>query len=138
MSSTISMQDMMYINLFSKITGVITKYCFPYNNMILYAVPSDLISKAVGKEGINVKRLSNTLRKRIKVIALAQEGQEKKFIESIVEPITFKDVQVKENEIILTAGNQMSKASLMGRNKQRMQEMQRIIESCFGKSFTIV
>jgi transcription antitermination factor NusA-like protein len=98
-----------------------------------------LVAKAVGKGGENVRQISGILKKRIKVIP--QPGGEesiKSFIENIVSPVTFKDVEIKDNEVILDAGGTQSKASLIGRNKRRFLEMQKIIENYFGKEFRII
>jgi len=61
----------------------------------------------------------------------------KKFIEAIVNPVKFNDLEVTDNEIILTAGSH-SKAALIGRNKRRMIEMQGIVKDFFSKEFRIV
>ena len=61
----------------------------------------------------------------------------KMFIIKIVAPVEFKDIDVKENEVILTAGSR-NKAALIGRNKRRLIEMQGIIHDFFGKQFRII
>lgn len=138
MGSTIDMQDMRYLNLFGKITRISTRFCFKYNEIITFCVPKSMVSRAVGKSGTNVKNMSQILRKKIKIIA-APSGIEdsKRFIENIVSPVTFKDLEITKNEIILTAGSQ-SKAALIGRNKRRLLEMQKIVKDFFGKEFKIV
>lgn len=135
---TIDMQDMRYLNLFGKITKVSTRFCFKYNENIVFCVPRMFISKAVGEGGKNIKQMSAILRKRIKVIPRPRGIQDvKSFVESIVKPVTFKDLEIKNNEIVLTAGSQ-SKAALIGRNKRRFLEMQRIVKDFFGKEFRII
>lgn len=132
------MQDMRHLNLFGRITRVSTRFCFKYNEAIVFCVPKSLISKAVGEEGKNVKQIRDLLRKRIKIIPIPNGIQHaKQFIEAIVSPVTFKDLEIKGNEIILTAGSQ-SKAALIGRNKRRLLEMQKIVKSFFGKEFKII
>jgi hypothetical protein len=134
----INMQDMRYLNLFGKITRVSTRFCFKYNENIMFCVPKPLISKSVGEGGRNIKAISEILRKRIKVIPKPQGIRDiRNFIGAIIKPVTFKDLEVKDNEIILTAGNQ-NKAALIGRNKRRFLEMQKIIKDYFGKEFRIV
>jgi transcription antitermination factor NusA-like protein len=109
-----------------------------YNNTVIFAVPRKLISKALGKDVANLKRMSNILKKRVKVVAIPNGIEDAKIlIESIVSPVTFKDIEVKEGELILTAGPQ-NKAALIGRNKRRMIEMQEIVKDFFGKDFKIV
>ncbi len=137
-NTTINMQDMMHLNLFEKITGVRTRYCFNYNDFIVFCVPKHLVSAAIGEDGRNAKRLNGILRKRIKIIP-APEGiyHIKQFIEAIVSPVKFSGLDIKENEIILTAGSQ-SKAALIGRNKRRLLEMQKIMNDYFNKDFRII
>ncbi len=67
MGSTLDMQSIRHLNLFSKITKVPTRFYFHYNGMILFCVPKKVISKAVGDKGENVKKISSVLKKRIKI-----------------------------------------------------------------------
>ncbi len=132
------MQDMRYLNLFNKITRVSTRFCFKYNEAIVFCVPRRFVSQAVGEGGQNIKKMSEILRKRIKVVPNPRGIQDaKKFIEAIVNPVKFNDLEVTDNEIILTAGSH-SKAALIGRNKRRMIEMQGIVKDFFSKEFRIV
>lgn len=132
------MQDMRYLNLFGKITKVNTRFCFKYNEAIIFCVPKKLVSKAIGERGKNVKKMYEILGRKIKIISSPQGIKDaKEFIEAIVSPVTFKNLEIENNEIILTAGSQ-SKAALIGRNKRRLLEMQNIIKGFFGMEFRIV
>jgi len=138
MVRTINMQDMRHLNLFNKITRVSTRFCFKYNEAIVFCVPMRFVSQAVGERGQNIKKMSEILRKRIKVIPNPRGIQDaKKFIEAIVSPVKFNDLEVTDDEIILNAGSH-SKAALIGRNKRRMIEMQGIVKDFFGKEFRII
>lgn len=138
MASTINMQDMRYLNLFGKVTRISTRFCFEYNNAIFFCVPGALVSKAVGEDGKNVREISSILRKRIRIIPKPRGiGDAEKFIRQIVSPVEFKELEVGDDEIVLTAGSQ-SKAALLGRNKRRLLEMQKIVRSFFGKEFRII
>lgn len=138
MAGTIDMQHMMYLNLFSKVTRVNTPHCFKYNEIIFFCVPRKLVSKAIGEDGRNTKKLNQILNKKIKVIPLPEDIKDvKTFIQNIVDPVIFKDVQVEGNLVTLTASTQ-SKAALIGRNKRRLLEMQQIIKDFFGKEFKIM
>ena len=138
MVNTINMQDMRHLNLFAQVTRINTRFCFPYNEAIVFCVPKPMIFKAVGKGASNIKKLNEIIGKRIKIIANPRGIEDaKSFIEDIVKPVTFNGLEVKDNEIILTAGSQ-SKAALIGRNKRRLLEMQKIVSSFFGKEFRII
>ena len=132
------MQDMRHLNLFSKVTRVNTQFCFQYNNALVFCVPIGMISRALGEGGKNIRELSYVLGRRTKIVPQPRGIQDvKKFIESIIKPVTFKDLEIKDYEIVLNAGGTQNKAMLIGRNKRRLLEMQSIIKDFFGKEFRI-
>ena len=132
------MEDMRHLNLFEKVTRVNTRFCFPYNNAIVFCVPIQMVSRAVGEGGRNIHELSRVMRKRIKVVPQPRGIQDaKKFIEQIINPVRFKDLQIEGNEIVIDAGGMQNKAMLLGRNKTRLLEMQDIVKDFFGKEFRV-
>ncbi len=138
MVNTIDMRDLRYLNLFERITNIRTRYCFEYNNTIIFCIPGKLISKALGPNARNIRRISEILRKRVKIIFLPRNlSDARNFIGSIVSPVMFKDLEITPEEIILTAGSQ-SKAALIGRNRRRLLEMQKIVRNFFKRDFKIV
>jgi transcription antitermination factor NusA-like protein len=138
MVNTLDMQDLRYLNLFEKVTGIRTHYCFEYNNTVIFCVPKEFVSKALGPEVRNLRRISEIIKKRVKVIAIPRDSHDiKRFIEFVVSPVTFKDLEILPNEIVLNAGSQ-SKAALIGRDKRRLIEMQKITKDFFQKDFRII
>jgi len=138
MVNTIDMKDIRYLNLFSKITRINTRYCFKYNEMIIFAVPKRFVSKAIGIGGKNIKKIIEILGKKIKVIASPENFEDtEQFLRDVVSPVSFKEMQITENEIIITAGSQY-KAALIGRNKRRLLELQKITRDFFKKDLKII
>ena len=138
MVKTINMQDMRHLNLFNKITHVSTRFCFKYNEAIMFCVPMRFVSQAVGEQGRNIKKISEILRKRIKIIPSPRGIEDaKKFIEMVVSPVKFNDLEVTDEQIIITAGSH-NKAALIGRNRRRQIEMQGIVQDFFKREFRIV
>jgi transcription antitermination factor NusA-like protein len=139
MNNTINMQDMRHLNLFNQITKIRTRFCTDYNNAIIFCVPGEFIRRAVGEKGRNIKKISGILGKRVRVIQSPRGIRDAKgFISVIIKPIKFKDLQITDNEIILTAGNKQTKATLIGRDKRRFFEMQKIVKDFFDRDFKIV
>ena len=134
----LDMRFIRYLNLFSKLTKVRSKNCFFYNQFLIFAVPPALVSKSIGEQGKNVKKLSEIIGKRIKVVALPGSLEDaESFISNIVSPVQFKSLEISKDEIIITASRQ-SKAALIGRNKIRLQELAKIVKEFFGKNLKIV
>jgi len=124
MTSTFDMQDLRYLNLFAQITKVNTRYFFEYNNMLVFCVPRRLIKQALGQNAENLKKMSGIIGKRIRVVAQPNGVEDaREFIERVVSPLTFNDLEITVNEIIMNAGR-MNKALLIGREKRRLIEMQ--------------
>ncbi|MAG78767.1 hypothetical protein CMI40_00115 [Candidatus Pacearchaeota archaeon] len=138
MGNTINMQDMRYLNLFERITRISTRFCFKYNEAIIFCVPQQLVSRSIGEGGRNVKEIRSIIGKKVKVIPNPQGILEvKEFISNIISPIKFKDLEIKDEGIIINAGSQ-SKAALIGRNKRRLFELQKISKDFFGKELRII
>ncbi len=134
MAGVIDMQLMRYINLFSRTTKVSTTKVFYYNNGIIFAVPKNKVSLAIGKGACNIKKMSETLRKKIRVVAMPAvddiEGI-KKFIGDVVAPIEFVGIEIKGGSVVVNAGRQ-SKAALIGRNRVREKELADVMKDFFS------
>ena len=138
MTNILDMQDLRYLNLFAKITKVDTRYFFEYNNMLVFCVPKNLIQKALGQNAENLKKISSVIGKRIRIVAYPEEiGNAREFIKNIINPLTFNDLEITADEIILIAGR-MNKALLIGREKKRLNEMKNIVKYFFKREFRIV
>lgn len=134
MAGIIDMQLMRYINLFARTTKVQTTKVFTYNNQVVFAVPKAKVSIAIGKGAVNVKKLNNILRKKIKVIAMPSLDDNQaigKFVEDVVSPIEFSKIEVKNDSAIINAGRE-SKAALIGRGRQREKELADVLKNFFG------
>jgi len=137
MVNKIDMQGMRYLNLFEKITRIRTRFCFDYNGFLVFCVPRSMISKAIGENGRNVKQMQNILRKRIKIVPAPNDIDDAEIlIKAIINPITIKNLEVTDSEILVNAGR--NKAALIGRNKRRIREMEKVTRGFFGKEFRVV
>lgn len=138
MINTLDMQGLRYLNLFSSVTKVNTRYFFEYNNMLVFCVPKNLLSKSLGKEMENLKKINRITKRRIRIIAKPESiSDARAFIEKIVSPMSFNSLEITNSEIIINAGK-ANKANLIGKDKKKLIEMQRIVKSFFNKEFRIV
>ena len=126
------MQFIRYANLFNNVTKIICNHCFEYNNTIVFAVPKKLVAGAIGKDNINLEKLSKIIGKRIKIVAIPRGNEDiESFASTLTRPVKFKAIELRGNEAIINAGAQ-SKASLIGKNKVRLVEMENILDQYFG------
>jgi NusA-like KH domain protein len=135
----IDMTAMRYINLLDKIANVKTRKCFVHNNVIFFAVNRGLVSRAIGPAAINIKRIQDQIGKKIKIIREDEGlGDLKRFLDDVVAPIKPKEVEVKEGVVVVTAGSNQNKASLIGRNKRRFLELKKVVHDTYNLDLRIV
>ena len=80
----------------------------------------------------NLKRLSEVMRKKVKIVAIPCGREDiENFVSIITYPVKFKAIEIKDNDAIINASNQ-SKASLIGRNRVRLNEMTNVLGQYFG------
>ena len=138
MIKTIDMRDMRHLNLFEKITNVRTRFCFEYNENIMFCVPKFKLTQALGRNGENLRRISEILKKRIRIVVCPRSIEDaRRFIESIISPASFKEIVVNEQEIVISAGSVQNKATLFGRHKKRYLEMKRIVNDFFDREYRV-
>lgn len=128
----LDMKFIRYANLFGNVTRIKCSHCFEYNNTIVFAIPRKLIMRAIGKDNINLERLSNVIGKRIKIVPIPNGREDiEGFVSIITRPVKFNAIELKGDEAVITAGMQ-SKAVLIGRGKTRLNEMENILDQYFG------
>jgi transcription antitermination factor NusA-like protein len=132
MIKVLDMRFIRYVNLFNKITRIRTKHCFEYNNIIIFVIPRRFVINALGQNNINITKLSQLIGKKVRIIG-GPNGKEdlRSFVSSIIRPVKFKSIEIKDEEVIINAGTP-SKASLIGKDKLRLFEMENILEQYFG------
>jgi len=130
----LDMQFIRYMNLFQKVARVNAQHCFTYNNMLIFAVPRPAVTKAIGRDNSNLERLSKILHKRIRIVAQPSTKtpeEIKTFVTTVTSPIEFNNIEVKNNEVTISAGRE-GKARLIGRQRIRQRELAEILEQYFG------
>ena len=136
--TVLDLQMIRYINLLDNVSRVKTSKCFIYNSIIFFAVPRSLISKALGPNASNLRMIQDKLEKKVKIIGEANGVEDAvRFVKDIVAPVKFVSAEITNNVFVLNAGSQ-SKASLIGRNRRREEELQQIVKDTFNIELKIV
>lgn len=137
--AVIDMKAMRYINLLDKVSHVKTRRCFIHNNTIFFAVPGPKISKAIGPAAQNIRKMQESVGLKIKIIKDAEGVEDaKRFVEDIVAPIKVKSVEVKDGTLLITGGSNQNKATLIGRNKRRLEELKKVVDDFFRLDLKII
>ena len=126
--------------LVERATGVQVKDCFRDENddTLYFVVPQGLIGKALGKGGVNVKNLQQSLNKNVRIIEYRETPVE--YIRSIIYPLTVEEIKEDpaQNLITLKDSNRKTKSLLIGREGRNLQLLNRAVKRFFNVEVKVI
>jgi N utilization substance protein A len=122
-----------HINLFETLTKARVKDCLISEKLIFIVEEGD-IGKAVGKNGRNVSHLSKLLKKKIRIIEFNNKIE--KFVKNLIYPAEGK-IYKEDNSVFIEANNK-EKGLIMGRNRENLKELQKILNMYFKVEMKVV
>ncbi len=124
----LTQDSIQYINLFERLTRANVKACF-INAQLIFIVEQGYMSKAIGKNGINVKKFENLVNKKIKIVEYSKDPVI--FVKNLIFPLKIKEA-VLNNDLIEIQADTNTKALLIGRNSQNLAHLNDIIKNYFN------
>ncbi len=123
----LDMRTMGYITLFEKLTKTESLDFLENKGQLIFFVKENNAKKAAGKLGSNLKRLSNLLKKKIKILELSEDP--KKFVEGLIFPLEPSLIELKEGKIILSFRTTEERARIIGRNGSNLEFLSKLVEN---------
>ena len=114
--------------LFESMTGAKVKDCIANEKLILIMEENEM-GKAIGRNGINIKRMENNLKRKIKLVEFSNDVL--KFIKNIIYPIEALDIKNEDEIITIHGKDTSSKAMLIGRERQNINHISSIVKRYF-------
>jgi len=127
MSRTINLEQIQQINLFEKLTKARVKELITSNDSYIFIVEQGDINKALGKQAINIKKLSFMLRKKIKIVEFSQDII--KFTNNLFYPLK-PEISLHENTIEISSDTK-TKALLIGRDRRNFNIYSKLLKEYF-------
>ena len=118
------------MSVFEGVTRAGLKDCFVDNNgLLVFVVNLTQISKAIGKNAQNVKRLEKMLNRKIKIVEFNPSLIQ--FVRNLVYPLNVKDVKEEEGVVTITGHDTRTKGLLIGKNSQNIKNYNQIVKRYF-------
>ena len=124
----LTQDSIQYINLFERLTNANVKGCF-FNSQLIFVVEEGHASKAIGKNGVNAKKIENLINKKIKIVEYNKDPVN--FVKNLIFPLKIKEFMFNNDIIELYADNN-TKALLIGRNSQNLDHLNDIVKNFFN------
>lgn len=128
MSNTKVVFDVNVLNtmkLFDRITHASLKDCIIEEERIIFVVNEGELGKALGKQAVNVKRLFETLKKKIKIVEF--NSDKLKFISNFIHPLKVDNISEKDGIVILESHDTKTKGLLIGRAAQNLRKLEEYV-----------
>jgi|TARA_B100001964_G_C14197442_1_gene584133 N utilization substance protein A len=117
-----------YISLFESLTGAKVKDCI-VNDNIIFIVHENEMGKAIGKQGSNIKRVENTLKKKIRLIEFNNDVLQ--FVQNLIYPLKAKEIKEEEGMINIYCADVKTKGLLIGRDRHNINSIKGIVKRYF-------
>lgn len=116
------------IILFESMTGAKVKDCIA-NEKLIFIIEEGEMGKAIGKNGINIKRVEKMLKRKIKLVEFSNNILE--FVKNTVYPIEILDVNMENGIIMIHGRDSVTKSILIGRERQNINHLTDIVKRYF-------
>ena len=119
---------MKLMTLFESMTGAKVKDCIA-NEKLVFIMEENEMGKAIGKNGVNIKRMENALKRKIKLVEFSNDVLQ--FVKNMIYPIEIFDVKQENNDLIIHAKDTHTRAMLIGRERQNINHLNDIVRRYF-------
>ncbi len=117
------------INLFENLTRARVKDCI-LNDHVTFIVYKGELGKAIGKKGVNIKKVEGLLKKKVRVVEFDDDVC--KFVEKLLYPLDISNIYILEDSekgkiINIKVNSVKSKAIVIGRDKKNLKTLKSIV-----------
>jgi len=128
-------QTMKVMAFFESMTNIPLKDCIANNSQFVFVVHKGNIGKAIGKNGVNAKKLQNALKRKIKIVEFNPLPTE--FVKSLISPL-MADVSEEDSIIRLRCTDGSTRSLLIGRDARNIRNYENIVKRYFDKKLKVI
>ena len=119
---------MRYMSLFESLTGAKVKDCI-LGDVVLFVVHENEMGKAIGKHASNIKRVENTLKKKIKLVEFNNDVSQ--FVQNLIYPLKAKEIKEEGMIVTIYGEDTRTKGLLIGRDRRNINSTNDIVKRYF-------
>ena len=117
------------MTLFENLSGVRVKDAFLRNLSVNFIVDKGNLFKAIGKNGANIKKIENLIKKKIRVIEFNDDIC--KFADNFIYPIKAEKIEFEDKILKIYVHGAGTKGLLIGRESKNLKELKEILSRYF-------
>jgi len=117
------------ISIFESLTHASVKDCIEKDNKLLFIVKKGDIGKAIGKQGINIKKLEGMFKKGVRVIE--HEDDILSFVRNVFYPNKAENITEEEGVVTITPVDSTTRGYMIGRGATNLRAAEDIVKRYF-------
>lgn len=122
--------------LIERLTRTRVKDCFLDRGTIYFVVAPGEIGKALGKGGMNIKRVQQELGRRVKVIEFRHRVED--FVRNVIYPIKVDEIIEEDGVVLVKDTSKKTKSLLIGRDGRNLNLINRAVKRFFNVEVKVV
>ena len=123
---------MKLITLFESVTGANVKDCIADERITLFIIEEGEMGKAIGRNGANIKRVENMLKRNIRLVEFSNDIVQ--FVKNLIYPVEALEIRQENYRVIIHGRDTGSRAMLIGRERQNINHLAGIVKRYFDVS----
>ena len=120
---------MKFMSLFESMTQTKLRDAIQHEDMLLFVVEPGEIGKAIGSRGVNIHRLEDKLRKRVKIVEWAESAEA--FVQNLIYPAKASYVEIQDKRIMITPLDLQSRGHIIGRGASNLRFYEEVVRRYF-------
>jgi len=116
-----------YITIFENHTTV--KDCFFRDKELVFIVKEGQLGKAVGKNGVNIKKLLSKLKHKLRVIDFDHDPVY--FVKNLLYPIDNYRIEKNDNKLVTIPADNKTKGQIYGRDRSNFKWVKEVLKRHF-------
>jgi len=124
------------MNLLSKLTRARIKDCFKEGDALYCVVEIGDIGKAIGKGGVNIKRIGQVIKKKVKMVEYRNTAAG--FVRSLIYPTRVEEIKEEDGVVLVKGGDRKTNSLLIGRDGKNLKFLNRAVKRFFDVEVKVV
>ena len=118
--------------IFERLSKARVKDCFKFEETIYFVVATGEMGKAVGKGGSTIKRISQELGKKIRIIEYRDNVAS--FVRNVIYPLKVEEIIEEDGNLLIKDSNKKIRSLLIGRDGKNLALLDRAVKRFFNVS----
>lgn len=118
------------MSIFEATTRAKLKDAISNDEVILFVVEENQIGKAVGKQGVNVRKLETAFKRKIKIVEFNSDVL--RFVQNFIYPLKAREVTETGGKIMIVGADMKTRGLIIGRDAKNLNFMKDVVKRYFN------